>query len=215
MNCSRRRFKSRNPEGFRSDSIPGLEHPPETIWYLKCTNRLRGWFESSYWEHRIFSHMRSCQCKNYIFWTTGTQVMIFYLEFIEDSSWEILHLSNHTSLGLKIFYIWKGHKRSIFHHKIGLLNTIRNFDLQKKVCYRWRFIHTMFLLWHKYLWQVFVAPTFFFFVFFFICFCDIFFFCVWGLFFDHPFGFFQTLAMVGRALGAVSKQKWWIRPYQP
>ena len=57
--------------------------------------------------------------------------------------------------------------------------------------------------------QVFVTSicgTYFFF-FFFSCFCDIIFFCVRGLFFDHPFGFFQTLAMVGRALGAVSKQK--------
>ena len=128
MNCSRRRFKSRNPEGFRSDSIPGLEHPPETIWYLKCTNRLRGWFESSYWEHRIFSHMRSCQCKNYIFWTTGTQVMIFYLEFIEDSRWEISHLSNYTSLGIKIFHIWKRHKRNIFHQKIGLLEHLEQYQ---------------------------------------------------------------------------------------
>ena len=133
MNCSRRRFKSRdrlpvwNPEGFRSDSIPGLEHPPGTIWYLKRTNRLRGWFESSYWEHRVFSHMRSCQCKNYIFWTTGTQVMIFYLEFIEDSRWEISHLSNYTSLGIKIFHIWKRHKRNIFHQKIGLLDHLEQY----------------------------------------------------------------------------------------
>ena len=135
MNCSRRRFKSRyrlpvwNPEGFRSDSIPGLEHPPGTIWYLKCTNRLRGWFESSYWEYRIFSHMRSCQCKNYIFWTTGTQVMIFIsnLSKILD---EKFHISQTTPVWESKFFTYERDTKEIFSIKKlaykSTWNNIRN-----------------------------------------------------------------------------------------
>ena len=117
-------FKSRDRVQPKSLRVSGLE----PIHHMKCTNRLLGRFGSSYWNHTIFLHMRSCRCKNFEFWSPGTQVTFFCVKFIEYLWREITYRSNHISLGLTIFQIWTWYKKGIFHQKTGLIEHLEPYQ---------------------------------------------------------------------------------------
>ena len=144
-------FKSRDRVRPKSLRVSGLEPAPGAIHHMKCTNRLLGRFRSSYWHHRIFLHMRSCRCKNFKFWSPGTQVTFFCVKFIEYLWREITYRSNHISLGLTIFQIWTWYKKGIFHQKTGLIEHLepyQKFWSQKN-------LYSGFDPWDGYVWDEF------------------------------------------------------------
>ena len=102
-----------NPSGFQTGSRSRLEPAPGAIQHMKCTNRLLGCYGSSYWHHTIFLHMRSCRCKNFEFWSPGTQVTFFCVEFDRIFLTRNLISSKPHQFGTHVFpdmdLIYKGH----------------------------------------------------------------------------------------------------------